>query len=238
MYFPFEKYDYDDSNFFIDKVHWHMVAKIRTDGLYRVTYGEVPGLTADELRARHADKMKAILPGPDEWRLTNFSPYKVHQRLAPKMRVGRVCLAADAAHLCNPWGGLGLTGGIVDVGGLADCLTGIYHGLADETILEEYDAVRRKKYTELIDPISSENLRRMFQDPDGIVERDSFLQACVQAETDLESARQLQHGLDIIKHDFTQYYRDVQNIERVDSHAASNGVVKSVPAPAVAAGVV
>lgn len=34
--------------------------------------------------------------------MINFSPYKIHQRLAEHLRVGRVLLAADAAHLCNP----------------------------------------------------------------------------------------------------------------------------------------
>jgi len=44
------------------------------------------------------------------------------------MRVGRILLAGDSAHLCNPFGGLGLLGGIVDVGGLADFLIGMHEG--------------------------------------------------------------------------------------------------------------
>lgn len=38
--------------------------------------------------------------------------------------------------MCNPFGGMGLTGGIVDIGGLFDCLVGIYDGVADDTILD------------------------------------------------------------------------------------------------------
>jgi len=78
-----------------------MAARISDDGLWRVTYGEVPGLTFDELKARQPAKFKACLPGnPDteDYKMVNFSPYKVHQRLAKKMRVGRFLLAADAAH--------------------------------------------------------------------------------------------------------------------------------------------
>ncbi len=78
-----------------------MAARIGTDGLYRITYGELPGLTADQLRQRQPAKFKAFLPGhpdPDQYKIVNFSPYKIHQRLAPSMRVGRICLAADAAH--------------------------------------------------------------------------------------------------------------------------------------------
>ncbi|MAD81457.1 MAG: hypothetical protein CL912_00705 [Deltaproteobacteria bacterium] len=82
-----------------------MVARISNDGLWRVTYGEIPGLTKEELSERLPSKFKAMFPGhpdPEEYRVVNFSPYKVHQRLAEKLRVGRFLLAADAAHLCNP----------------------------------------------------------------------------------------------------------------------------------------
>jgi 2-polyprenyl-6-methoxyphenol hydroxylase-like FAD-dependent oxidoreductase len=105
MYYDFSPYDYDDSQFFIHPEHWHMVAKIQTDGLYRVTYGEVGGLTTEQLRERQPDKYAAFLPGnprPGQYKIVNFSPYKVHQRCVDKMRVGRFLLAADAAHLCNP----------------------------------------------------------------------------------------------------------------------------------------
>lgn len=82
-----------------------MAAKITKDGLWRVTYGEVAGLSLEQLRERQPEKFKAMLPGhpePNEYKIVNFSPYKIHQRLAKSMRVGRFLLAADAAHLCNP----------------------------------------------------------------------------------------------------------------------------------------
>ena len=105
MYYDFSPYDYDDSQFFVDHEHWHMVAKIQADGLYRVTYGEISGLTTEQLRDRLPGKYKAFLPGapdPGQYNLVGFSPYKVHQRCVDNMRVGKVLLAADAAHLCNP----------------------------------------------------------------------------------------------------------------------------------------
>jgi 2-polyprenyl-6-methoxyphenol hydroxylase-like FAD-dependent oxidoreductase len=82
-----------------------MAARISNDGMWRVSYGEIPGLSPEELRARQPMKFEKMLPGhpkPGEYKLANFSPYKIHQRLAEKMRVGRFLLAADAAHLCNP----------------------------------------------------------------------------------------------------------------------------------------
>jgi len=82
-----------------------MAARISNDGLWRVSYGELAGLSRDEIIARQPEKFRRILPGnpsPDEYELVNISPYRVHQRLARSMRVGRFLLAADAAHLCNP----------------------------------------------------------------------------------------------------------------------------------------
>jgi len=82
-----------------------MAARISNDGLWRVTYGELAGLSREEIIARQPEKFRRILPGnpsPGEYQLVNISPYRVHQRLARSMRVGRFLLAADAAHLCNP----------------------------------------------------------------------------------------------------------------------------------------
>lgn len=82
-----------------------MAAKISNDGLWRVTYGDVPNLTKEEYIERIPAKFKHMLPGaptPDQFKVTNVGPYKMHQRLAKEMRVGRFLLAGDAAHLCNP----------------------------------------------------------------------------------------------------------------------------------------
>lgn len=83
----------------------YMAARITNDGLYRVTYIDTPGLSREEYIQRQPMKYEKILPGnpkPGEYRVTNISPYKLQQRCAPSFRVGRVVLAADAAHLCNP----------------------------------------------------------------------------------------------------------------------------------------
>ncbi|KAI1623585.1 hypothetical protein EDD37DRAFT_429969 [Exophiala viscosa] len=210
-YYDFSPYNWEDSNFIIHPEHYYMAAKIGTDGLYRITYGEKPGLTLEQLKERQPMKFKEFLPGhpdPSQYKIVNFSPYKIHQRLAPSMRVGRFCLAADAAHLCNPFGGMGLTGGIVDVGGLYDCLAGIYEGLADPSILDKYAEIRAQKYNEIVNPISSDNIVRLNgQDPDKALENDEFLRMCKRAETDHEFAKQMQGGVNALKHDFTQYYK-------------------------------
>lgn len=82
-----------------------MVAKITNDGLYRVSYAEVAGLSNEEYLERQPRRYQELLPGapkPGEYKIVNISPYKMQQRCAPSFRVGRFILAADAAHLCNP----------------------------------------------------------------------------------------------------------------------------------------
>src|SRR3569833_309312 len=187
-----------------------MAAKITPDGLYRITYGDSPGLSKEEYEKRMAWKFETMLPGhpkPDEYKIVSWSPYKMHQRCAPKFRVGRVLLCADAAHVCNPWGGLGITGGFVDVGGLYDCLAGIWDGKADESILDLYSEKRIEKWKTVIDPISQDYFRRVKDnDPATRFERDEFLQECKQVEGNAEATKQLIMGFMAVRYDFTQHY--------------------------------
>lgn len=69
--------------------------------MWRVSYGESSNLTKEELLDQRASEFQTILPGsptPDQHNVTNFSPYKVHQRLSKSMRVSHFILVADAAH--------------------------------------------------------------------------------------------------------------------------------------------
>lgn len=85
-----------------------------------------------------------------------------------------------------------MTGGIVDVAGVYECLVGIYTNRADPSILDIYSDIRRKKYQEIVDPISSSNLRRMFSvQPDKVLETDEFLQMCKKAATDPKLASEM-----------------------------------------------
>lgn len=86
-----------------------------------------------------------------------------------------------------------MTGGIADVGGLFDCLVGIHKGLATDDILEHYDRARREIYTNVINPVSSENFTRLHrQDPEKAGESDPFFQLCHKGEKDIDSSRNLQ----------------------------------------------
>lgn len=71
------------------------------------------------------------------------------------------------------------------MGGLYDCLAGIHDGQADESILDVYSDVRRRMWTDVIDVVSSDNIRRLFgQDPDRAAETDDFIKLINVAEKD------------------------------------------------------
>lgn len=57
-----------------------MAAKLTADGLYRITYGEQPGLSLEEYKKRQAWKFETILPGhpkPEDYKMVAWNPYKV-----------------------------------------------------------------------------------------------------------------------------------------------------------------
>lgn len=180
--------------------------------MWRISYGELPGLSDEELLARQPMKFESFLPGnpkPGEYRVVNISPYKVHQRCVQTMAKGRVALAADAAHLCNPFGGLGLTGGIVDIEGLFDCLRGVHCGKADKGILKRYSEIRVQKWREIVNPISTANLERLFKsDPSTVMATDESLQKMKKSEDDPELSKSIQNSGFELKHDFEQEWNN------------------------------
>ena len=69
--------------------------------------------------------------------------YRVHQRIVPTYRVGRVALAGDAAHLNSPAGGMGLNGGIHDAFELVEAIADILLKKQPLKRLDLYDRRRR-----------------------------------------------------------------------------------------------
>lgn len=102
-----------------------------------------------------------------------------------------------------------MTGGIVDVGGLFDCLAGMYDGKADDSILEDYSRIRRERYLTIVDPISRDNIRRLnSQDPETAIDNDEFLQMCKKAEKDPEFRKVMLRSADGLRYDFTKLYKE------------------------------
>ena len=64
--------------------------------------------------------------------------FRLHRRMAPRMSVGRVFLAGDAAHIHSPAGGQGMNTGIQDAYGLAWRLALVARGAARPELLTTY----------------------------------------------------------------------------------------------------
>jgi 2-polyprenyl-6-methoxyphenol hydroxylase-like FAD-dependent oxidoreductase len=178
----------------VDNEFFGLIAKRGKGGLWRVTYGDsTPDITEEQYLARRAIAFKKLLPGhpdPDQYQVTQTDQFRIHNRCVDSFRVGRILLAADAAHVVNPFGGYGCMTALLDVGGLADCLIGVYEGKADDSILDLYARIRREKFLKYVDRRSMKNLNRIVNsDPDTVLETDPFLQLLKGLEGDDEATK-------------------------------------------------
>jgi 2-polyprenyl-6-methoxyphenol hydroxylase-like FAD-dependent oxidoreductase len=68
--------------------------------------------------------------------------YRVHSRSVPRYREGRALLVGDAAHVHSPAGAQGMNTGIQDAYNLGWKLALVERGLAEESLLDSYEAER------------------------------------------------------------------------------------------------
>jgi 2-polyprenyl-6-methoxyphenol hydroxylase-like FAD-dependent oxidoreductase len=104
-----------------------------------------------ETGEREAENLIAGLVGePVDVEVTSTDPWTAHMQLVDRMRVGRVFLAGDAAHLNPPFGGHGLNTGLGDAVDIGWKLAAVLDGWADESLLDSYEAERRPVATRVI----------------------------------------------------------------------------------------
>jgi len=138
-----------------------VVARLGRENLWRVTFGEDSALDEEQVYERIPQHYARLLPAPGPYRIVAAAPYRVHERCAPRFRVGRVLLAGDAAHVCNPCGGMGLTSGIIDADALVKVLDAVIHGRAADEALDFYADERRRVFREVVSPIATSFKRRL-----------------------------------------------------------------------------
>jgi 2-polyprenyl-6-methoxyphenol hydroxylase-like FAD-dependent oxidoreductase len=108
-------------------------------GVWRIDW-QVP---ADfDLAAEDLDGRIRAITGDADYEVVWLSVYRFHQRRVPAMRVGRVLLAGDAAHVMSPFGARGLNSGIADADNLAWKIALDRQGLAGPGLLASYDTER------------------------------------------------------------------------------------------------
>ncbi|MEW9549473.1 FAD-dependent monooxygenase [Nonomuraea sp. NPDC050783] len=108
-------------------------------GTFRIDWQIAPGSVPT--REDVARRIRQII-GERPYDLLWHSTYRFHHRLADRMRVGRVLLAGDCAHLVAPFGARGLNSGVPDAENAAWKLAFVLNGWAGEELLESYHAER------------------------------------------------------------------------------------------------
>lgn len=113
---------------------------------------------ADEKHVR--DWLEYIHPDARNAEIGDLLPYRVHERCVERFRIGRACLAGDAAHQNPPTGGMGMNSGIHDAMNLAGKLIEVIRG-ADDGLLDVYSRQRQHVASRRVIPQSSANRARM-----------------------------------------------------------------------------
>ncbi|KPI37541.1 Para-nitrophenol 4-monooxygenase [Cyphellophora attinorum] len=213
VYYPgFETHNWTGGNYLIDPEYWGLIANRGKGGLWRVTYGDnTVGLTDAEYELRREKAFEVMLPGhpkAGEYKVEQTDHFRTHNRCVDSMRVGRVLLVGDAAHVNNPWGGYGCMSAVLDAGGLAQCLRGLLEGKAGEEILDLYAEVRREKFLQYVDRRSRMNYERVRnEDPGRVVREDKLMGILRGLEGDAEGTKEFLLKTSSIEYDFTQHYR-------------------------------
>jgi 2-polyprenyl-6-methoxyphenol hydroxylase-like FAD-dependent oxidoreductase len=183
--YDFEAHGYSPANMISDPDEWGVVARLGRESLWRVTFGEDAALPEEQVYERIPRHYARLLPAPRPYRIVAAQPYRVHERCAPHFRMGRVLLAGDAAHVCNPCGGMGLTSGIIDASALVSALDAVIHGRAGDEALDFYAEERRRVFREVVSPIATSFKRQLCEkDPEQRArDRDRFRRDVQNRET-------------------------------------------------------
>jgi len=113
------------------------------DDVWRIDWQVPTDIDLDaDLGADHLDGRIRRIVGDAPYEVVWASAYRFHQRRVPTMRVGRVLLAGDAAHLMSPFGARGLNSGIQDAENAAWKLAHVLAGWGGPGLLDSYDAER------------------------------------------------------------------------------------------------
>lgn len=98
-------------------------------------------LAAEQASGDLEARVRAII-GDIDHEIVWASVYRFHSRVVDRMRVGRVLLAGDCAHLYAPFGARGLNSGVGDADNAAWKLAWVVRGWAGDELLESYHAER------------------------------------------------------------------------------------------------
>ncbi|MBX9773424.1 MAG: FAD-dependent monooxygenase [Xanthobacteraceae bacterium] len=161
--FPFEKHLEGISNVSYCWKENGNFSLLRVPDRWRVSIYPDENIPIDDQMTPEAldASLQVIVPRDVTYDIAEQRPYRVHMRMVPTYRKGRMLLAGDAAHLNTPAGGMGLNGGIHDAFELAAALIDVLHHGTSENRLDVYDRKRRPIAREDILAQADRNRARM-----------------------------------------------------------------------------
>lgn len=179
LYYDFHAHGFHDANFIIDPLEYGLIGRISKPkspdepALWRVSYGVPLGVSEDTIREQVDKKLAHMLPnggrgpaGEKSYRIQRIAPYKAQQRCVSSFVHDHAILVGDAAHLTNPYAGLGLASGMADASSLSEVLIRILSGDAKDSkmLLDKWSCDRVKKFEEVIDQPSRMAYKRVKSD--------------------------------------------------------------------------
>ena len=144
-------------NYTADPLFWYVLLQI--PDMWRVIMPVDPAVKDDEAvtQAHIQSSLQNVYPRAAPYDIVVRAVYTVSQRVAASYRKGRVLLAGDAAHINNPLGGVGLNGGLHDAVSLTRKLAKVWHGEADDSLLDAYEPERRPMAVRHLDAMTARN---------------------------------------------------------------------------------
>ncbi|MGY1639115.1 FAD-dependent monooxygenase [Geodermatophilus sp. SYSU D00742] len=126
------------------------------DSTFRIDWQVPPDfdLAAEEASGALDRRIRQVV-GERPYEIVWKSVYRFSSRVVDRMRVGRVLLAGDAAHLYSPFGARGLNSGVLDAENAAWKIAFVRHGWAPERLLDSYHAERHAAALENLEVTSA-----------------------------------------------------------------------------------
>ncbi|MFE3459525.1 FAD-dependent monooxygenase [Nocardiopsis aegyptia] len=162
------------------------------DSVFRIDWQVPPDFDLDTERSsgRLDARIRQII-GDTPYEIVWHSVYRFHTRTTDRMRVGRVLLAGDNAHLVAPFGARGLNSGVQDAENAAWKLAYVRAGWAPPELLATYETERHAAALENAD-VTSATMR--FLVPHDEAERERRVSVLDRALTDEAVHAQVDSG--------------------------------------------
>lgn len=162
------------------------------DSTYRIDWQVPPEFDLEQAVASgERDALVRKIVGDRPYEVVWESLYRFHSRRVDRMRVGRVLLVGDLAHLVAPFGARGLNGGVLDAENAAWKTAFVVHGWAPDALLDSYDVERGQAADENLD-VTSATMR--FLVPHGEQEHRTRSEVLERALTDPEARTRVDSG--------------------------------------------